>query len=161
MATIAVFTPLSAAFPSTNMAPLTLVNGRPVLAYDAGTDESANWTIVANSGLTTPLTAVINFMMASATTGNVIIDVSLEAVTAGDTLDLDSATSFDAVNASAATAVPGTAGFLGQISITLTNADGIAPGDYVRYRVTRDADNAGDTAAGDLYLLAVEIRDST
>jgi len=46
------------------------------------------------------------------------------------------------------------------VSITLTNADSVAAGDYVRIAINRDADNGSDTATGDAYLLAVEVREA-
>lgn len=158
MATRAVFTPLSAEYPASNYPARTLVNRRPVLAYDAATDETAYWTFVAPQGLTGTITVVISYIMASATSGSVYFQAALEAVTDGDATDLDAGTSFDTAN-SGNGAVPGTAGYLDQISITMTNADSMAAADYARLSVNRDADNAGDTATGDCYVLAVELRD--
>lgn len=162
MATRFVGTPLSAEFPATNFPQLTLINRRPVLAFDASTDETAYWTFVAPQGLTGAITLVVSYIMASATSGAVGVQAQLEAVTAADAVDLDGTTSFDSVNNSASTTVPGTAGYLGQISITLTNADSMAAADYVRLSVNRDADGSAitDSATGDLYLLGVEIRDA-
>jgi hypothetical protein len=134
--------------------------GRMYLAFDAATDETHEWgQLVAPQGLTGTLTLVIQYYMASGTTGNVVLTGQVEAVTPADTLDLDSASSFDTVN-SVTSAVPGTQGYLASASITLTNADSIAAGDYFRLRVARDADNASDTAAGDCHLLTVEFRDA-
>lgn len=160
MGTRAVFTPLSAEFPSSAFPALAVINSRLVLAFDTTTAETAYWTFVAPQGLTTPLTAVVSYMMASATTGGVAFDIAIEAITAGDATDLDATTSFATVNTGSAASVPGTAGFMGQITITLTNNDSIAVADYVRISVTRATTNAADTAAGDCYLLAVEFRDS-
>lgn len=160
MATRFVGMPDNCHFPSSNFPQLTQINQRPVLAFDASTDETAYWTDIAPQGLTGTLTLLVWYAMASATSGNVILQASIEAVTDGDSLDLDSATSFDTVNSSSATAVPGTAGFPDVISITLTNADSIAAADYYRISVNRDADNASDTATGDLYLLGFELRDA-
>jgi hypothetical protein len=162
MATRAIFTPLAAEFPSSNFPQLLLVNQRPVLAYDASTDETAYWTGIAAQGLTGTLTAIITYIMQSATTGTVGFQVSLEAVSDGDATDLDAGTSFDSVNNSASTTVPGTAGYIDQISVTLTNADSIAAADYFRLSVNRDADGSAitDSATGDAYVLAVELRDA-
>lgn len=161
MATRFSLTPEAASFPASAYPGLMYVNRRPVLAYDASTEETAYWTFVAPQGLTGTLTAVIYYIMASATSGNVLIGVAIEATSPGDTnYDLDAAASFDTTNLSAASAVPGTAGHSQAISVTLTNNDSMAAGDYVRLAVFRDADNAGDTATGDLYLLAVEFRDA-
>jgi hypothetical protein len=99
--------------------------------------------------------------MASATSNAVGFQVQVEAITAGDATDLDATTSFDTVNNSASTTVPATAGYLFQISITLSNMDSVAVADYLRISVNRDADGSAitDSATGDAYLLAVEIRD--
>lgn len=159
MATRFVGTPFSAEFPASNYPQLTLSNRRPVLGFDAATDETAYWTSIAPQGLTGTITVVITYAMASATSGNIYWQAALEAITDGDATDTDSTTSFDTAN-SGNGAVPGTAGYIDQISITMTNADSIAAADYFRLSVNRDADNASDTATGDAYLLAVELRDA-
>lgn len=160
MATRFNFTPISAEFPSSAFPQLMLSNRRPVLAFDASAQETAYWTAIAPQGLTGTKTAVITYMMASATTGLIEFEVAVEAVSDGDATDLDAGNSFDTVNASGQITVPGTAGYIDQVSVTLTNADSIAAGDYFRLSVSRDSDDAtNDTASGDLYLLSVEFRD--
>jgi hypothetical protein len=155
-----VLTPDSASFPSSNFPALTTVNARRVLAYDASTQETCYWTFIAPQGLTGALSAVITYAMASATANLIDFEVAVEALSDGDTIDTDAATSFDTVNSGSAT-VPGTAGYIDQLSITLTNADSVAAGDYVRVSVSRDADDGtNDTATGDLYLHLVEIREA-
>jgi hypothetical protein len=159
VATRAIFTPYSAEFPSSNFPQLTQINQRPALAFDASTDETAYWTGIAPAGLTGTLTLVVSYIMASATSGAVYFQAQIEAITDGDATDLDATTSFDSANSGNAT-VPGTAGYIDQISITLTNADSLAAADYFRISLNRDADNASDTATGDAYVLVVELRDS-
>ena len=159
MATRTILTPEGAHYPATNFPALLLSNRRPVLAFDASTSETAYWTFVAPQGITGTLTAVISYAMASATTGGVAFDVALEAISSGDALDTDATTSFDSVNTGTDSAVPGTAGYMEQISITLTNADSIAAADLVRVSVARAVANGADTATGDCYLIACEIRD--
>ncbi len=159
MATRAVLTPFAAEFPATNFPQLTLSNARPVLAFDTATSESAYWTVVAPQGLTGALSLVLTWAMASATSGNVIWRAAVEAISDGDATDTDASTSFDTANSSGAVAVPGTAGYIKQTVIALTNDDGVAAGDYVRISVDRDAANGSDTATGDAYLLAAELRD--
>lgn len=155
-------TPYSAEFPASNFPQLTLSNRRPVLAFDASTDETAYWTFIAPQGFTGTPTLVITYAMASATSGTVGFQAQIEAITDGDSTDTDATTSFDSVNNSASTTVPGTAGYIDQISVTLTNADSIAVADYVRLSVNRDADGSAitDSATGDAYLLACELRDT-
>lgn len=96
--------------------------------------------------------------MASATSGNASWGVSIEAITPGDGApDLDSADSFDTENTATAVTVPGTAGLMESQTITLTNDDSIAAADLVRVRVTY---KTASTAAGNAYLVAVDLRDA-
>lgn len=161
MATRFIGLPFSAEFPATNFPQLTLSNRRPVLAFDAATDETCYWTDIAPQGITGTITLVITYAMASATSGTVGFQAQIEAISDGDATDTDATTSFDTVNNSASTTVPGTAGYIDQISITMTNADSIAAADYYRISLNRDADGSAitDSATGDAYVLAVELRD--
>lgn len=162
MSTIALFLPESANLPATNM-PAPGVDGqlRPYLAFDAATDESCDWTFIAPQGVTGTITAVVTYRMASATSGSVRAQAALEAITDGDTTDTDAASSFDTANSAGAT-VPGTAGYIDQLSITMTNADSMAAGDLCRLRFNRDADGTSgtDDATGDMQVLAIELRDA-
>lgn len=97
--------------------------------------------------------------MASATTGAVYFEASVMAVTDGDAADINTE-SYDTANSGNAT-VPGTAGYLDEISITLTNADSVAAGDYVKIKINRDANNASDTAAGDAEVVATSLEYTT
>jgi hypothetical protein len=146
---------------TTNFPAISAVNNRPILAFDAATDEECCWTDIAAQGLTGPLTAIITYVMASATSGTVRFEALIEAISDGDSTDVDATTSFGSTNSGGAT-VPGTAGYIDQISITLTNDDGIAAGDLYRLAIRRDADGTTgtDTATGDAYVLSVELRDS-
>ena len=154
MATRFIFTPYAA---STNFPQLQLVNRRPVLSFDAAANETAYWTAVVPQGWTGTITALIYYIMASATSGDVDIDVAVEAVTDADALDLDATTSFDTVNSTDNTTVPGTAGYVDVVSVTMTNNDSSAAGDYIRFSLARDA--VSDTGAGDMHVLVMEIRD--
>jgi hypothetical protein len=134
---------------------------RPYLAYDAGTDEAAYWTLAVPVGYTSPLTAVLSYAMASATSNNTIWDVTVEALTSADAVDTDSAESLDTANTSGADAVPATAGHMKQLSIALTNGDSAAAADMLRIRVRRVGSNGSDNATGDAFLFVVELRDAT
>lgn len=154
-----VFTPYGAEFPAANFPQLMLVNRRPVLAFDAATNETAQWTVRLPDGWTTtsdPI-AIIAYMMASATSDDVDIDVSMESITDADAFDLDAGDTFDAANSTDNTTVPGTAGYIDMVGVTLSNHDSSAAGDYCRFKLTRDATN--DTAAGDMYVLWMAIGD--
>lgn len=160
---VAVFLPQDAGFKTSTFPQPGVTSdasgARAYLGFDAAADEAAYFDWVAPQGITTPLTAVILFAMASATSGNVVLDVAVESITPADAVNTGSAESLDSVNTSSATAVPGTAGYVGSVSVTLTNADGIAAGDMVRFRLRRVGSSGSDTATGDLNFYRMEIRD--
>lgn len=159
--TRAILSPLAAEFPSSNFPGLSAINQRPVLAFDASTDETCYWTLLWPQGATGTLSLVVSYAMASATSGKVDFEVAVEAITDGDSTDLDATTSFDTANTITAPTVPGTAGYIDQFSCTLTNKDSVAEGDYVRISLTRDAnDGTNDTATGDCYVLGCELREA-
>jgi hypothetical protein len=162
MATRAILLPNAAEFDGANFPQLReyLISNIPrqVLAFDAATRETAYWQFIAPQGLTGTLTAIIFYRMASATTGGIAIDIAIEAITPDDALDTDASNSFDTDNTANET-VPGTAGFMSSLSVTLTNADSIAAGDLVRLATSRDVADAADTATGDMEIIAVEFRD--
>lgn len=139
-----------------------VVQNRPFLAFDDTTVENAISPPLqmpaAYTGSGT-LKADIHYMMASATTGKVDFEVSVEALTAGDAVNMNSASSFDTANAANQT-IPGTAGHPGKLTVTLTNKDSVAAGDYVRLRLERDADDGtDDTASGDCRVTLVVLRE--
>jgi hypothetical protein len=141
-----------------NYPQLTHSNGIPVLAYDASTDESAVWSFRLPVGWTGTPNIRVDCMMATATTGYVDVHVQIMAVTPGDALDLDATDSYDASNVSGAVTVPATAGYLFTANVTLTSFDSGVAGDWVRLKLWRNA--AGDTAAGDLYIVSVMLEDA-
>jgi len=145
---------------ATNGPSLSYVQDRLRLDYDDSTKEtaySAAFRMPAAYTGTGTLFAVVQYAMASATSGTVEFEVAVEAVTPADALNLNSASSFDTANSGTET-VPGTAGYLSEIAITLTNKDSVAAGDLVRLSLARDAaDATNDTATGDARVLGVTI----
>ncbi|MFH1360042.1 MAG: hypothetical protein ABIJ41_03280 [Candidatus Omnitrophota bacterium] len=130
------------------------------LLFSTTQTESATWMFRMPTNYSSALSAKLIYTMASATSGNVDLEVEVMALTVGES-DPDTA-SFDAVNeVSGGTAVPGTAGIIDEISITLTNADSVAANDLVIIRVNRDHDDADDTATGDLELRAFSLEYTT
>ena len=118
------------------------------LLYDADTVEEAVWQFRMPANYASAPVAKVQYAMASAVAGTVEFEVYMMAVSDGDAQDLD-ADSYDSANSGSAT-VPGTAGYLDEISVALANADSVAAGDYCRLKVGRDADDAvNDTATGD------------
>lgn len=130
------------------------------LAFDAGTKEQAMWSFRMPADYASAPVLKVQYKMASATTGNVVIEGRLAAVSDGDATDVD-AKAFGSANTSSATAVPGTAGHIDEISLTLTNADSVAAGDFVIAYLARDAANGSDTATGDMEVVGVAVTFTT
>jgi len=152
--TYAVFTAEHNQPTATAFATLDTRNSIAVLDFDDATDESAVFVsiIPEAASLGSGLKIRLHWMATTATSGNVVWDVSLERMTT----DLDS-DSFDTI-ASGTAAANGTSGILTVAEITLTTIDSVTAGDGYRLKVTRDANNASDTMTGDAELVAVEIR---
>lgn len=163
MASRFVFTPYSAEFDDATYPELkhvdTGASRRPVLAFDASVNEFGIWTVRAPADWDpSTLTAIIAYIMAAAAAGDVDLDVYVEAISDGDAVDLDAGDSFDAVNSTDNTVVPGVVGRIDMITVTLANHDVSVAGDYIRFKLERDA--VSDTAAGDMLVLWCEIRDN-
>jgi hypothetical protein len=128
------------------------------LLFDADANEFATWEFIVDDdygGGT--LYADIYFTMVSATTNEVVWDVNIMAVTPGDAQDVGT-DSYDTINTVTET-VPGTAGYLDKSTVTLTNKDSLAAGDYVRIRLKRGAGKAADDATGDAEFLRMVVRE--
>jgi hypothetical protein len=129
------------------------------LAYDASTEEWVTFQFRMPADYASAPAAVVQWKAASATSGAVVWDVRVAAVTTGDSTDVD-AKGFGAANTATGTA-PATAGYLVDTSVTLTNADSVAAGDFVVIRVARAAANGSDTATGDAELVQVALTYTT
>ncbi len=154
--------PLSAEFPTANYPAFkqdTAFNY--YLEFSDSVDQNAYWSFPLPQGATGPYSLVVLYRMGTATTGNVVLQAAVEAVTPADVLNTITTSSFDTVNTSSTTAVPAAAGTLGSITISLTSMDSAEAGDRVRIRLNRDADNGADTASGFLEVLCADLRDAT
>jgi hypothetical protein len=158
--TLATFTPHHNEPPATAFATLDTRNAHPVLDFDDTTNEDAVFSMVmpqhyGGGGVT----VFVGYSMTSAESGDVDIDVAFERI--GDQqLDVD-ADSFAAVNSVDNTTVPATSGLVDVVSVAFTDGadmDSVAVGELFRLKVTRDA--VSDTAAGDMELHFVEIRET-
>lgn len=129
--------------------------------FDASNLEWFTWSFRMPSDYDSAPTLKIQFKMASATTGNVIVVGRVAAITPGDATDAD-AKVFGSANTSAATAVPATtAGKIGEISLALSTNDSLAAGDWVVVYFGRDGASGSDTAAGDLELVSLNLEYTT
>lgn len=129
------------------------------LAFDASTKEQANWGFRMPSDYASAPAMKVQYKMTSATTGAVVFEGRIAAITSGDATDAD-AKAFATTNTVTDT-VAGTAGFMKEASVTLTNADSVAAGDFVVAYLSRDAANGSDTATGDCEVIAVAITYTT
>jgi hypothetical protein len=127
--------------------------------FDASSEEWLVWQFRMPDDYASALVAKLQWLAASATSGAVVWDVRVSATTPADATDVD-AQDFASAN-TATTTVPGTAGYLAETAITLTNADSLAAGDFVVLRVARAAADGSDTATGDAELLAVSLSYTT
>lgn len=128
-------------------------------AFDASTEEQCCWTFRMPADYASAPVLRVQYKMTSATTGGVAFEARIAAVSDGDATDVD-AKAFAAANVGTAT-VPGTAGHLDEVAITLTNADSLAAGDYVIVYLNRDPAHASDTATGDAEVLGAALTYTT
>ncbi len=130
------------------------------LLFDDTTDEAGVWGFRMPQDFASGLTAKIQYTMATGTANEVEFEVAVMAVTDADAVDIGTA-SFDTVNVGSAT-VPGTVGYLDEISITLTNADSVAAGDFCYIYLSTDADDGvNDDATGDREVVQLSLEYTT
>lgn len=138
--------------------------GRAAWSFD-DTDEAA----IVSFEATMPgqyaagtLKADIHFATASDATNDLAVDAYVEAKTPDtDTLDMETATSWDTANSGTVSVAATTAGDPLKLTITLTNKDSVAAGDLVRFGFRRDCDSANDDITGDVFIYSVEIWEET
>jgi hypothetical protein len=135
--------------------------GRMAWAFDDTAEEaivSAEVEMPAGYAGTGTLKARIHFAMESDATNDIALDVFVEAKTPNtDTLDMESATSWDSANSATVSVGGTTAGDPLTLTVTLTNDDGVAAGDLVRFGIRRDCDSGDDDASDDLFIYSVTI----
>lgn len=132
------------------------------VAFDASADESMMWAFNMPGDYASAPVLNVLYKMTSATSGSVRFEGRLAAITDGDSTDAD-AKAFATTN-SAGDSVPATtAGKIGGFSITLTNADSVAAGDFVVVQLRRDADGTTgtDDATGDCEVVGVSLSYTT
>ena len=155
------FTAGEAVFLATAFPQLVKNNGTnfPVmgLSFDAAADEAAFWQFIATNYGSGNLTLEIYWYADTASTGNVIFDAQIAAITP-DTDSQDIETDALATVQSVTDSHLGTTGQrLHKATITISNLDSLASGDYVALRLNRDADNASDTMTGDAIVVLLRL----
>ena len=134
-ATSTIILPVQASkLPTSNPARIDAGEGNWRLLFDPTTDQSCLWQFRLPVNYASGLVIKIQYSMASATSGAVYFQASVMAVSDGDAADIVT-DSYDTANSGNAT-VPATAGYLDEISVTLTNADSAAAGDYLKIQIS-------------------------
>ena len=164
-------------FPSTSFVPAystsgpSLINhgvglsspaGRIGLAFDASSDESASSPMFVFPSEYTgsgTLKAAICYYTASATSGDVAFIAALEAITDGDSIDMEAAAGTDLSPSALTKTVPGTAGHPDILTFTMTAKDSVAAGDICRLLIVRDVSEDG--VSGDVYIASVSLYEET
>lgn len=127
------------------------------LAYDAATDEAAFWGFRAVNYASGNLTIDIDWYADTASSGDVIWDVQIAAITPNtDTQDIET-DALATVNSVTDTHLGTVGQRLHRATVTLSNLDSLAADDDVWMRVSRDANNASDTLAGDALIVKVTV----
>lgn len=122
------------------------------LAYDAATDEAAFWHLRAISYGSGNVTASIHWYADTATSGDVVWEVQLAAITPNtDTQDVETK-AFATANTATDSHLGTTGQRLHEVAVTVSNLDTLAVNDALWVRVARDANNASDTLTGDVFL---------
>lgn len=155
------FGPYDGVPPASNPATLEAVAGTnfvvPSLAFDAGTDEAVLFFFRAVNYGSGNITIDIDWYAGTASSGDVIWGAQIAAITPDtDTQDIET-DAFATANTVTDSHLGTTAQRLHRASITLSNLDSIAVGDWCCLKIYRDADNASDTMTGDALLTKLTI----
>lgn len=164
MATGTIILPVQAAqlVPSASGASITTTQNIWRLAFDPNAKEYAAWQFRMPATYSSSPVVKIQYIATANATGAGLVDfeVAIMAISDGDSQTLN-VNSYDTVNAGSAT-VPTTDGYLDEVSITVTNNDSVAAGDYVRLQIARDATDAtNDTVGGDIEVVNVSFQYTT
>lgn len=162
MATVThVFGPYDAVPPASNFATLDVIAGTnfpvPCLDFDAATDEAAMFMFRAVSYGSGNLTLKLAWYADTASSGDVIWGAQVAAITPDtDTTDVETK-AFATAQTVTDSHLGTTNQRLHECSLTISNLDSIAAGDWCVLRVYRDADAGGDTLTGDASLVSARL----
>jgi len=166
MATGTIILPILAAIPDPTLPPaLKFASGtaRPYLAFDGSASiEKCMWTFRMPSDYASALTAKIQWSGSSSTTVTHTVQWSIfvMALTA-DTDGAADSDSYDSENVVSDDILGTTAKRIQEASLTLTNADSVAAGDYVAIQLARDYSDAADDLVEDAWLWALSLEYTT
>jgi hypothetical protein len=129
------------------------------LEYDDSTTnptEYAYWSFVMPANYIDTPQLNVHYKMASANVADeVVLKTFIFAVSDGDASDMD--VKDFATEDTTVVAVPDTAGYADVTTLSITQADSLAAGDFVILGLARHGANASDTADGDCEVYGVEL----
>lgn len=166
MATGTILLPIVAAVPDPSNPPglnFTGTTARPYLAFDGSAAiESCVWTFRMPENYASGLTAKIQWSGSSSTTVSHTVQwtVYVMALTP-DTDGAADSDSYDTENVVTDDILGTTAKRIQECSLTLSNADSVAAGDYVAIRLLRDYSDAADDLAEDAWLWGLSLEYTT
>lgn len=155
------FLPEEAQFLAATFPAFSKVNGTnfPVsgLAFDAAADEFAFWKFIAQGYGSGNLTLNLLWYADNATSGDVVWDAAIAAITPNsDSQDVET-DSLASVNSVIDSHIGTTGQRVHLCTITISNLDSLAADDLVFLRISRDANNGSDSMANDAILLMAEL----
>lgn len=153
------FEPADALLPTSNGAAPSQVQGTnfpvPGLAFDATTQETVFFGFPALNYGSGNLTVEVQWYADSASSGGVTFGASLAAITPNtDSQDIET-DSFATENTASDTHIGTTGQRLHSFSITVSNLDSLASGDWVMLRLRRVPADGSDTMTGDCIVSRV------
>ena len=162
MATVKqLLTPRDANFPASNYAQFKSVAGTnfPVesLAFDASTEEAAYFPFPALSYGSGNLTARIQWYADTASSGGVVFGCSLAAITPNtDSQDIETK-AFATETTGSDTHLGTTGRRLHEMTVTISNLDSLAAGDWCALKLARKVADGSDDMTGDALVTSVTI----
>jgi hypothetical protein len=154
-----VFCPRDALYPASNYPQFKSVAGTnfPVesLAFDTTTEETCYFTFPALSYGSGNITVRIGWYADTASTNGVVFGCSLAAITPNtDSTDIE--TKAFATETTGSDSHLGTTGQrLHEMTVTVSNLDSVAAGDWCVLRLARKVNDGSDTMAGDALVTSV------
>jgi hypothetical protein len=159
--TLLVFTPLHNEPPASDYATLDVRNEHPVLDFDAANEESAVFSgVLPRHYSGGGITVYLHVAFSSATSGNSVWQVAFERIgIEHQDMDADSFAAAKQIDISAG--APSGQILTGSVAYGHgADMDGLLAGEGFRLKVTRNADDGDDDAAGDAELRFVELKET-
>jgi len=129
------------------------------LIFSSSTAKNGTWEgIITDDYSGGTLYADVYFSMTSTNTTSVSWNGYVMAMTSGDSADINTL-SYDTVNTTSTINVPTTVGYMKKCTITLTNRDNIAAGDWYKFKLERAVEDAGDTSISDAEVIGIYLRE--